>query len=157
MIEERRGEATDFAELYAAEAPRLWRAMLAFTGSREMASDVVAEAFAQCLRRGADVRLPALWLWKSAFRIARGELRDSRRISGPLLDASTEDVMPDVDLMIALDRLSHRQRLTIILHYYVGYSTPEIARIMGLAVPTVRVHLLQGRRRLRQMLGGFDD
>jgi len=157
MIDERREEATDFAALYAAEAPRLWRSMLAFTGSREMASDVVAEAFAQCLRRGAEVRTPALWVWKSAFRIARGELRDGRRVSGSIGDVSTQYEMPDVDLMLAMDRLSSRQRITLILHYYAGYSTPEIARIIGVATPTVRVHLMQGRRRLREALGGFDD
>jgi RNA polymerase sigma factor (sigma-70 family) len=157
MIDQRRQGTTDFADLYAAEAPRLWRAMFAFTGSRETASDVVAETFAQCLRRGAEVQAPALWLWRSAFRIAVGELSDSQRYLDAPIDVAREDEVPDLDLMIALGRLSRRQRLTIILHYYAGYSTPEIARIMGVAVSTVRVHLMQGRRRLRHMLGGFDD
>jgi RNA polymerase sigma-70 factor (ECF subfamily) len=155
MLDERH-EAADFAALYAAEAPRLWRAMLAFTSDQEMASDVVSETFAQCLRRGAAVRTPARWLWKSAYRIGRGELRKRERSSGPSEDVSVEYEMPDPDLMIALQQLSARQRITIILHYYAGYSTTEIARIIGVAAPTVRVHLMQGRRRLRQMLGEID-
>jgi RNA polymerase sigma-70 factor (ECF subfamily) len=156
MIDERE-EAADFAKLYAKEAPRIWRTMLAFTGSHEVASDVVAEAFAQWLRRGAGVKSPVLWLWKSAYRIAAGELRHRRSTIGSIVDVPTEQEIPDVDLMLALDKLSSRQRIAIILHYYAGYSTPEIARIIGVAVPTVRVHLMHGRRRLRETLGGFDD
>jgi DNA-directed RNA polymerase specialized sigma24 family protein len=68
-------EAEDFERLYREEAPRLWRTMVAFTGDRT-ANDVVAEAFAQCLRCGSAVR--ALWLWKAAFRIAAGQLREDR-------------------------------------------------------------------------------
>jgi DNA-directed RNA polymerase specialized sigma24 family protein len=36
-------------QLYRDEGARLWRALVAFTGNREMASDAVAEAFAQAI------------------------------------------------------------------------------------------------------------
>jgi RNA polymerase sigma-70 factor (ECF subfamily) len=156
VIKDRTVDATEFAELYRVEAPRLWRAMLAFTANPEVASDVVAEAFAQCLRRGSAVRAPALWLWKAAFRIASGELLDGKRAS-TWHETSTEHEMPDLDLMLALGRLSPRQRLTVILHYYAGYSTPEIAGIASISAATVRVHLMQARRRLREELGDIDE
>jgi RNA polymerase sigma-70 factor (ECF subfamily) len=156
MIRESRVDAADYGQLYREEAPRLWRAMFAFTGDRESANDVVAEAFAQCLRRGAEVRTPALWVWKAAFRIAAGELRDSRRRDAWTLEAAAEDEIPDLDLLAALPRLSRQQRVTLILHYYADYSTTDIATILGISATTVRVHLMQGRRRLRDMLGGTD-
>lgn len=156
MIDESRIEGADFGQLYREEAPRLWRAMFAFTGDRETANDVVAEAFAQCLRRGAEVRTPDLWVWKAAFRIAAGELRDNRRTDSWTVEAAAEDEMPDLDLLAALLRLSHRQRVSLILHYYVDYSTTDIATILGISATTVRVHLMQGRRRLRDLLGGTD-
>jgi DNA-directed RNA polymerase specialized sigma24 family protein len=68
-----------FARLYREEAPRLWRAVFALTRSSEIASDAVAEAFAQCLRRGDGVREPRAWVWRAAFAIARGELKDRNR------------------------------------------------------------------------------
>ena len=156
MIEDSRVEAEDFGQLYREEAPRLWRAMFAFTGDRETANDVVSEAFAQCLRRGAEVRTPALWVWKAAFRIATGELRVRCRTDAWTQEAFAEDEVPDLDLLAALPCLSRRQRVTLILHYYADYSTTEIATILGITAPTVRVHLMQGRRRLRDMLGGTD-
>ncbi|HJS26677.1 MAG TPA: hypothetical protein VJ913_06090, partial [Actinomycetota bacterium] len=57
----------------------MWRAVLAFAGDPEVASDAVAEAFAQVLRRGEDVRDPEGWVWRAAFRIASGELKERRK------------------------------------------------------------------------------
>src|SRR5262245_53877935 len=59
---------------YRAVHPRLWRALLAFTGDAELASDAESEAFAQVLRRGDAVDDVAAWVWRSAFRIAAGLL-----------------------------------------------------------------------------------
>jgi RNA polymerase sigma-70 factor (ECF subfamily) len=146
MIDEVRVEAVDFGQLYREQAPRLWRAMFAFTGDRDTANDVVAEAFAQCLRRGVEVRTPALWVWKAAFRIAAGELRNSRRADAWTQEVSAEQEMPDLNLLAALGGLSRRQRVTLILHYYADYPTTDIATILGISATTVRVHLMQGRR-----------
>jgi DNA-directed RNA polymerase specialized sigma24 family protein len=41
----------------------MWQAVLAFAGDPEVASDAVAEAFAQALRRGDAIRSPERWLW----------------------------------------------------------------------------------------------
>ena len=39
--------------VYRADAERLWRAIYAFAGDADIASDAVAEAYAQVLNRGA--------------------------------------------------------------------------------------------------------
>ena len=65
--------------VYREEGDRLWRAVLAFAGDPEVASDAVAEAFAQALRRGEAIRNPKRWVWRAAFRIAAGELAARRR------------------------------------------------------------------------------
>ena len=54
--------------VYRADGDRLWRAVFAFTSDPEIASDAVAEAYAQVLPRGAAVRDPAAWTWRTAFR-----------------------------------------------------------------------------------------
>ncbi|MGH2392532.1 MAG: RNA polymerase sigma factor, partial [Candidatus Limnocylindria bacterium] len=61
--------------VYRQEGDRLWRALVAFGRDPDLASDAVAEAFAQALRRGSGINdLPA-WVWRAAFRIAAGELK----------------------------------------------------------------------------------
>jgi DNA-directed RNA polymerase specialized sigma24 family protein len=61
------------------QAPRLWRSLLAFTGDPEIANDAIAEAFAQLLGRGDAIEAHDRWVWRAAFRVAAGELKDRRR------------------------------------------------------------------------------
>ena len=69
-------EARDRLEkLYRAEGGRLWRALVAFSGDREIASDSAAEAFTQALSRADEIHSPQAWIWRAAFRIASGELK----------------------------------------------------------------------------------
>ena len=143
--------------LYAEHGDRLWRAVLAFAGDREVASDAVAEAFAQCLARGPAVRDPSRWIWRAAFRIAAGELKDRRkRMASQTSEGWYEIPEPAGHVIEALSRLSPRQRAVVILHEHIGYSTREVAAILGSTPATVRVHLSQGRRRLRRLLEVFE-
>ena len=142
--------------LFAREGERLWRALVAYSGSRDIASDAVAEAFAQALGRGSALDSPERWVWRAAFRIAAGELKARRRDQG--VAAETAYVMPDPprDLVAALATLSPKQRAALILHFYAGYATREVAEMLGTSPATVRVHISQGRRRLRRLLEDHD-
>jgi RNA polymerase sigma-70 factor (ECF subfamily) len=143
--------------LYREDGTRLWRALVAFSGDREVASDAVAEAFAQALGRGDELRDPQRWVWRAAFRIAAGELKDRERFQAPAFDPGYEMEEPPARLVAALARLSPNQRAALVLHYYAGYPTKEIARILGSSAATVRVHLSRGRKRLRLILEETDD
>ena len=146
-----------FEEVYRTHADRLWRAVLAFAGDREIASDAVAEAFAQALRRGRAIRDPASWVWRTAFRVAAGELKDRRRIAGDVLEAAYDPPEPVADLISSLRTLSPKQRGAIVLFHYAGYSVSEVATILGSTGPAVRVHLHRARRRLRELLDQEPD
>jgi len=56
-----------------------------------------------------------------------------------------------------LAKLSPRQRRAIVLYYYAGYTTKEIASMTGSSGATVAVHLHCGRRRLRELLEDGDE
>jgi RNA polymerase sigma-70 factor (ECF subfamily) len=144
------------ARLYREEGARLWRAVFTYAGNRDVASDAVAEAFAQYARRGDEVRLPAAWVWQAAFRIAAGELkRRSEHVPMPR-DLAYE--MPEpAPIFEALAKLSPRQRACVVLRHHAGYSGVEIGGILGLSPATVRVHLLQARRRLSVLLEVSDE
>jgi DNA-directed RNA polymerase specialized sigma24 family protein len=145
------GADSDLERLFEAEAKRIWRALVAYTGDREVANDAMAEAFAQALARGDELRSPQRWVWRSAFRIAAGELKRRGR-DLPMIESGYEMPDPPFDLVGALGKLSPRQRAALILRHYAGYSTRETAQILGSTAATVRVHLSQGRRRLRRLM-----
>jgi RNA polymerase sigma factor (sigma-70 family) len=145
--------AEQIERLYRDDGPKLWRALFAWSGDPEVASDALAEAFMQLLRRGEEVRQPKPWVWRSAFRIAAGDLHDRRRRSGSVPpDAIQELPEQTVDLTRALAALPNKQRASVILHHYAGYSVKEIAQIIGSTPAAVRVHLSAGRKRLRMAL-----
>jgi DNA-directed RNA polymerase specialized sigma24 family protein len=80
----------DLEVLYRENGDRLWWALVAFTGDRDIASDAESEAFAQAIRRGEAIRDPLAWIWKAAFRIAAGELKERGRQAPPLSEPSYE-------------------------------------------------------------------
>jgi RNA polymerase sigma-70 factor, ECF subfamily len=148
----------ELERLYRERGDRLWRAIVAFAGDREVADDAVAEAFAQALRRGPAIRSPERWVWRAAFRIAAGELKERRRhVAEPAAEEWYAMEEPAVELVRALSRLSEKQRAAVVLHHGAGYPVREAAAILGSTPAAVRVHLHRGRRRLRELLGGDDD
>jgi RNA polymerase sigma-70 factor (ECF subfamily) len=141
---------------YREHGPRLWRALVLAMGDPDVASDAVAEAFAQALHRRGDLADPAAWVWRAAFRIAAGEMKARNRVEPGSVDVVQE--MPDsfLDLWAALARLSRHQRTSVVLADYAGWPHNEIARTLGSTVSAVGVHVHRGRRRLRELLEDRD-
>jgi RNA polymerase sigma factor (sigma-70 family) len=143
---------SEIERLYRKDGARLWRSLLGFTGDPELARDAMAEAFAQAIGRGDAIIHHDRWVWRAAFRIASGEMKQ-RSQGQPLADdRSYEMTEPATDLLRVLKQLSPRQRAVIILRFYAGHSTQEVADILGCTAGTVRMHVSQGRRRLRRLL-----
>lgn len=142
--------------LYRERGAAMWRAVLAFAGDPEVASDAVAEGFAQALHRGTEIRDPERWLWRVVFLLAAGMLRERRRSAPLASEGSYEMEEPARELVAALMRLSPKQRAAVVLHHAEGYPVKEIAEILGSTPGAVKVHLLRGRRRLRELLEDDD-
>jgi RNA polymerase sigma-70 factor (ECF subfamily) len=120
-----------------------------------VADDAVAEAFTQLLHRGDEIRKADRWVWKAAFRIAAGQLKE-RSHHRSTQEAAYQMPEPALDLLRALARLTPKQRQAIILHHYAGYPVKDVARIVSSSTGAVRVHLSVGRKRLRELLEDRD-
>jgi len=143
--------------LYEETAGPLGRALLAWSGSSEVAEEALSEAFAQLLRRGEGLRDPKAWVWRTAFRIAAGDLHRRRRAPGELLDVDlaawggtgNEEAL---DLLRALAVLTDQQRRCVALVYIADRPATEAAAILQTSAATVRVQLMRARSRLRREL-----
>ena len=58
------------------------------------------------------------------------------------------------DLAKALEELSEDMRAVVHLYYYEGYSSEEIAQLLGVNASTVRSRLERARKQLKALLGG---
>lgn len=143
---------TDLEALFRTEGDGVYRTIYAFTGGRAyVAEEATAEAFARAVARRETLRDPLAWIYRVAFRVAVDELRRDRR-RGTLIDAPAPP--PELAGVVdALRKLSPNQRAAIVLRHVLDLDVDEVAKRMGVAAPTVRVHLHRGRARLRELLG----
>jgi RNA polymerase sigma-70 factor, ECF subfamily len=144
--------ASTIERLYREQGDRMWRAVLAYGGDPDVASEAVAEAFAQALRRGNALRDPGRWIWKTVFRVARGELKARRDRPVPIRAVPVELPEPALELVRALRSLPERQRAAVVLHHAADLPVREVAASLGMTSAAVRMSLTRGRRRLRELL-----
>jgi RNA polymerase sigma-70 factor (ECF subfamily) len=130
--------------------------LLAFTGDEAIAEDALSEAFAQALARGDALRDPGRWIWRVAFRIAAGELKDRGQRQPIEVEPMYEHPDSIAHVIAALGQLSPNQRLAVVLHDYADRPVPEVAATIGASRATVDVHLSKGRKRLRELLEDAD-
>ena len=146
---------SDIERTYRDSGDRLWWALLAYTGDPEVARDAAAEAYARALAAADSIRDPAAWIWRVAFRVATTEIRQRRDIQSAL-EATYEIDDRSLEVLLALSKLSSRQRAAFVLFYLDDRTTEEIADLLAISKATVSVHLHRARRRLRLILGDDD-
>lgn len=138
----------EFTAFCDAEHPRLVGAITLWCGSREVAEEVVQDAFARAYRDwyrirqldrpGAWVRRVAINLATSRFRRWRAERRANRRHAGRRTEpAHPPDIAAAVAVRQALEQLPASQRTVLVLRYYLDLPVTEVAEITGRSASAV--------------------
>jgi RNA polymerase sigma factor (sigma-70 family) len=152
-------EKTEFAEFFQASWEPCLRAVVASTGSLQLAEDQVAEAFARAWLSWREVRrhpAPRAWVVRTALNVGVSWWR--RRIRELPLAGQDAAAPRDVDdrldaaLLTALRHLPDRQREVIALRVFLDLDIGTIAGHLGIAPATVRVHLSRAVTTLRHEL-----
>jgi RNA polymerase sigma factor (sigma-70 family) len=138
----RRDEATE--ALFFAHYPRLARTAFALVGDRDVAEQLVSDAFLRRWRRWGRLRdqnAAAGYLQRTVLNLAkswlrrRGAERRARMRHGmePAGDLNV-DVAADLALRHALLTLTCSKRAFVVLRYLVGLSEAETAAALGVSV-----------------------
>ena len=133
--------------------------------SEEIAQEVLLEIWRTASRFDPAKGSPAAWALTIAHRRAvdrvRSETASSRREEKAALDPGSVD--DDVAEVVAatldrqrvrrcLDGLTELQRESIKLAYYGGYSYPQVAQLLDVALGTVKTRIRDGLIRMRDCL-----
>lgn len=97
------------------------------------------------------------WFIRVTVNACRDLLRSfGRRKTLPLESIEEEAVADDEsrEVLRAVLSLPKKYKDAIYLHYYEGYTAPEIAEILGKNANTVYTLLTRGRAELKKSLGG---
>lgn len=162
------GGKARIADLYVRHAPAGFRLAYLLTGDRNLAEDLLHDAFVRVVSRLRHLRQPDAFdtylrrtivnLSKNAFRrrgLERAQLdREERQ---PALESRQPNVPLEQDMRKALLALPERQRAAIVLRFYEDLSEPEIAEILRCRPGTVRSLVFRAMRTLRADLGDEAD
>jgi len=101
------------------------------------------------------------WIIRVTLNACRDLLRSFFRTSTVSLDTLLDEpaaLTPDGrETLEAVLSLPQKYRDAVYLHYYEGYTAPEIASILGKNVNTIYTRLGRARSLLRETLGGDAD
>lgn len=108
-----------------------------------------------------DAEHEKAWLIRVTINACKDLLKSFFRSRTVSLDEVLEqpaELPPDHrEVLEAVLSLPQKYRDVIYLHYYEGYTAPEMARILGKNPNTVYTLLTRARQMLRQTLGGDGD
>jgi RNA polymerase sigma-70 factor (sigma-E family) len=148
------------AELYTRHAAEAIRLAYMLTGDRQLAEDLVQDAFVKLAGRLVHLRDPGAfdaYLRRTVVNLTNSYFRRKRLERAYLRRTSTEPPRslegPDTDrrdeLWRGLQRLPARQRTAIVLRIYEDLSEQRVAEILGCRPGTVRSLLSRGLADLR--------
>lgn len=143
----------DWEALVTQNENRLYRAALAILGDPHEAEDAVQDAFVRYLEKAPeDLESPSAWLTRVLVNGCKSRLRLAWRRVGPLPETLPAPGPEEREELEELFSLPPEDRAVIHLHYYDGFSTGEIAQMLGQRPGTVRSRLSRARERLRKLL-----
>lgn len=97
------------------------------------------------------------WFIRVAINACRDVLRSffrKRTVSLESIMEMPDQIPPDNrDVLEAVLSLPEKYRNVVYLHYYEGYTAPEISRMLGKNVNTIYTHLTRSKKILREKLG----
>jgi RNA polymerase sigma-70 factor (sigma-E family) len=154
-------------ELYIRHADGAMRLAYFLTGDRELAEDLVQDAFVKLAGRFRHLRVPEAFdrylrrtivnLFTSHLRRLRLERRELARQRSEVERRSQDDDLGERDAMwTALLSLPPRQRAAIVLRYYEDLPERETAAVLRCSLGAVKQLINRGLVGLRERLGSED-
>ncbi len=162
-----------FTEMYDTFVDRIYRFVLFKVSSVEEAEDITSEVFLKTWeyfsRENADVKHLSAFLYQMSRNMVIDYYRQrARHVSVPLSweHDKTQDIpdpkqnlaetiahnMAFQQLSLCLNTLKDEYKEVVVLHYIEGYSTREIATILGKKKGNVRVILHRALRTLEEVM-----
>ena len=147
-----------FEDFFDAERARLFGALSVMTGNRHEAEEIMQDAFLKVWERWERVAAmdePVGFLYRTAMNLYRKRVRRAAvamRKATNLLPA--DDALAVVEARDQATRLlrtlAPREREALVLTAYLGYSTEEAGKLLGIKANTVRVLTTRARASLKQ-------
>jgi RNA polymerase sigma-70 factor (ECF subfamily) len=149
----------EFTAFYERWRSPVRRGLAIALGDVVLADEAVDEALTRALAHWETIRdydRPDGWLYRVGLNWARGMFRKRKFELLSELEAdshSSQDPLPDPDLIEAVGQLSVKLRSVVVARYYLDLSTSEVAEALEIPEGTVKSRLSRALTRLARELG----
>ncbi|MGB5164071.1 MAG: sigma-70 family RNA polymerase sigma factor [Woeseiaceae bacterium] len=150
-----------FEQLFHIYHPRLFTFLFRLTRSHgaaeELASDVLMTLWKDAGKFRGDSKV-STWVFGIAYRQALAHLRKRKMPTVSLLDDITPVVEADTQreredwVRQGIQRLPPKQKLTVMLVYFLGLTCEETAIASGVPVSTVKTRMFHARKKMKRYL-----
>ena len=135
------GNGADLESLFVVERVPMVRLATLMVGSRAIAEEVVQDAFASVSERWDGLDRPGGYLRTAVVNgcaqvLRRRSVEDRHRPDTLAIHGEIPERL--IELRSALGRLTDRQRIVVVLRYFVDVPDEEIAQILDVRPSTVR-------------------
>ena len=144
--------AAALEELFKAEYNGMVRLAYTILGTTTEAEDLVQDSFVEVSRRLGEIRSPGAYLRSAVVSRCKSSLRRRRLVERVRPEAPAGLSAEAGELWDVLAALTEDQRIAVVLRYYGGYRSSEIAEIVDRPAATVRSDLRRGLATLRRKL-----
>ena len=148
----------EVASLYRRHVDMVYQVCLMLMKNVPDAEDAVQTVFRKVMEHPKPFRdheHEKAWLITTARNECKNQLKHwwrTRRESEEVLNTLAWEQPEDGALWETILRLPEKYRLVLYLHYYQGYTTGEMAELLGENPSTVRSRLAQARKKLKLKL-----
>lgn len=128
----------------------------------EEAKDITQEVFISMMKALPKYKEQGhfkAWLYKIAYNRSMNHFRGSKHftsLSEEHEEIAADDIGDNVEnqslVEELLDSLPQKQSSALILKYFHGFTASEIAKVMGVSLPTAKSRIFQGLKKLKKRL-----
>ena len=145
----------EFIQLYTDFFQTLTRYALKFAGDRTAAEDLAQEAFCRAYQRleefsSLSTPQQQAWLFRTTRNCFFDQVRRQSRQPEPEEEPVSEDDLSAVTVRQCLDVLDPDARRLVVLRYFVGWNSTQLAQQLGIPAATVRTRLRAAAKKLKQ-------
>ena len=145
----------DFIQLYTTFFQPLTRYAHKFAGDQTAAEDLAQEASCRAYQRleefsSLSTPQQQAWLFRTTRNCFFDQVRRQARQPEPEEEPVSEDDLSAVTVRQCLDVLDPDARRLVVLRYFVGWNSTQLAQQLGIPAATVRTRLRAAAKKLKQ-------
>ena len=150
--------AQNIEELYERYKKMIYRVSFSYLNNTEDTKDAVSEIFLKMMQKKINFKTAEhekAWLLRTTINYCKNFLKNWRRKNVNIDDyVNIEGASPfkDDEVLKTVMELPDKYKYVLHLHYYEGYTSEEISKILRKPHSTVRYHLQEARKILKGVL-----